>query len=141
MTVRRTPARGKVTKAEFERLARFRYELRRFLRFSEEATRAAGITALQYQLMLQVQGYPGRDWATVGEIAERLQAQHHGVVSLVSRCEAAGLVSRATSAADRRRVEVRLTRRGAACLAALARLHRDELQRLAAVLDTEHGET
>jgi DNA-binding MarR family transcriptional regulator len=118
---------GRLSKAELEKLAHFRYQLRRFFRFSEEATRARGITSLQYLLILQIGGYPGRDWATVGELAERLQAQHHGVVSLVSRCEAMGLVKRRPSAEDRRRVEVTLTREGAAQLDRLARLHREEL--------------
>ena len=77
----------KMSKAEYEALARFRYQLRRFLRFSEKATRRKGVTPLQYQLMLQIKGFPGREWATVVELAERLQAKHHGVVALISRCE------------------------------------------------------
>lgn len=117
----------KMSKADFEALATFRYQLRRFLRFSEEATRASGVMPLQYQLMLQIKGYPGRDWATVAELAERLQAKHHGVVALVSRCEAAGLVERRPSRGDRRRVEVGLTPAGEQQLEQLARLHRDEL--------------
>lgn len=125
------PARS-MTKVDFETLARFRYELRRFLRFSEKATRRHAVTPLQYSLLLQIKGFPGRDWATVAELAERLQAKHHGVVSLVSRCEAAGWVRRRSSATDRRCVEVHLTARGEACVAQLARLHRDELQSIRA---------
>ncbi len=120
-----------MSKAEFEVLAAFRYQLRRFLRFSEELTRRHGVTPLQYQLMLQVRGFPGRDWATVAELAERLQAKHHGVVSLVSRCEAAGLVRRGASRGDQRRVEVHLSAAGRQCLERLARLHRDELRSVA----------
>ena len=120
-----------MSKAEFEVLAAFRYQLRRFLRFSEELTRRHGVTPLQYQLMLQVQGFPGRDWATVAELAERLQAKHHGVVALVSRCEAAGLVHRGASRDDQRRVEVHLSAAGRQCLDRLARLHRDELRSVA----------
>ena len=118
------------SKAEFERLAHFRYQLRRFLRFSEDVTHKHGITMLQYLLLLQIKGFPGRQWATVGELAERLQAKHHGVVSLVSRCEAAGLVRRSISSSDKRRVEVRLTKAGDKCLEGLARLHRGELASL-----------
>ena len=121
------PAR-KMSKADFETLATFRYQLRRFLRFSEELTRRNGITSLQYQLMLQIKGFPGRDWATVAELAERLQAKHHGVVALVSRCEAAGWVSRSTSRSDQRCVEVRLSPAGLQSLDRLAGLHRDELR-------------
>ena len=136
------PRKGKVAakplaKADFEALAEFRYQLRRFLRFSEEATRDSGVTPLQYQLMLQVRGFPGRDWATIGELAERLQAKHHGVVALVSRCETLGLVRRESSATDMRRVEVRLTPEGERCTARLARLHRDELVSLQGLLAME----
>ena len=121
----------KLSKADFETLANFRYQLRRFLRFSEEVTRRHGVTPLQYQLMLQLKGFPGRDWASVTELAERLQAKHHGVVALVSRCEAAGLVRRGTSQGDKRRVEVHLSTAGLQCLEQLARLHRDELRSVA----------
>jgi DNA-binding MarR family transcriptional regulator len=116
-----------MSKADFEALARFRYQLRRFLRFSEELTRRTGITPLQYQLMLQIKGFPGREWATVVELAERLQAKHHGVVALISRCELAGLVARKESRSDMRRVEVELTKKGQRCVEKLARLHRAEL--------------
>src|SRR5450759_5182863 len=119
-----------MSKADFEKLAHFRYQLRRFLRFSEEVTRREGITSLQYLLMLQIKGFPGREWATVGELAERLRAMHHGVVSLISRCEAAGLVKRSASSSDKRCVEVKLTKKGDACLERLARLHRAELMSL-----------
>ena len=118
----------KLSKADFEILANFRYRLRRFLRFSEEVTRRHGVTPLQYQLMLQVKGFPGRDWASVSELAERLQAKHHGVVALVSRCEAAGWVTRSASESDQRRVEVRLSAAGLRCVEHLARLHREELR-------------
>lgn len=118
----------KMSKADFERLAGFRYQLRRFLRFSEEVTHRNGVTPLQYLLMLQIKGFPGREWATVAELAERLQAKHHGVVSLVTRCEAAGWVQRSASRNDKRCVEVHLTPEGDECLEQLARLHRDELR-------------
>jgi len=116
-----------MTKDEFEALAQFRYDLRRFLRFSEQVTHEHGVTPLHYLLLLQIKGYPGRDWATITELAERLQAKHHGVVSLVTRCESAGLVRRSTSTEDRRRVEVRLTAKGSKLVERLANLHRLEL--------------
>jgi DNA-binding MarR family transcriptional regulator len=116
-----------MTLRQYRALADFRYELRRFLRYSEELARRHGITPLQYQLLLQVKGYPGRERATVGELAERLQAKHHGVVALVSRCEEAGFVTRRTSTEDRRAVVVELTATGGRLLERLARLHRNEL--------------
>ncbi|MES3000503.1 MAG: MarR family winged helix-turn-helix transcriptional regulator [Pseudomonadota bacterium] len=132
----RSPARrgARIAKVDFEVLAHFRYRLRQFLRFSEEVTQANGITPLQYQLMLQIKGFPGRDWASVTELAERLQSKHHGVVALVSRCETLGLVRRHASASDLRLVEVRLTPAGEECLDRLARLHRDELETLQGLL-------
>ncbi|WP_028227439.1 MarR family winged helix-turn-helix transcriptional regulator [Paraburkholderia ferrariae] len=119
-----------LNKADFEQLSEFRYQMRRFERFSEQAAQAEGITPLQYLLLLHVKGYPGREWATIGELAERLQAQHHGVVALVSRCEALALVERRVSERDRRQVEVHLLTEGEKLLARLAELHRAELRSL-----------
>ena len=116
-----------LVKTDFEALAQFRYRLRRFLRFSEDTCNANGITPLQYQLLLQTKGYPGRQWASLTELAERLQSKHHGVVALVSRCEAMGLVRRQGSSTDLRQVEVHLTAAGEAKVAEVARLHRSEL--------------
>lgn len=116
-----------LAKSDFETLAHFRYQMRLFTRFSENVTRRNGITPLQYLLLLQIKGFPGRDWATVGELAERLQAQHHGVVSLISRCELIGMVVRSVSKKDRRQVEVRLTKLGEELVDRLARLHRAQL--------------
>ncbi|MTW05432.1 MarR family winged helix-turn-helix transcriptional regulator [Pseudoduganella ginsengisoli] len=114
-------------KADFFALSEFRYQMRRFERFSETAVQAEGITPLQYLLMLHIKGFPGREWATIGELAEKLQAQQHGVVALVSRCEAAGLVQRRDSVEDRRRVEVHLLPAGETILTRLADVHRAEL--------------
>ncbi|MHB0982518.1 MAG: MarR family winged helix-turn-helix transcriptional regulator [Thiobacillus sp.] len=119
-----------MSKKEFETLSSFRYQLRRFLRFSEEAARLHGITHLQYQLLLHVRGFADREWATVSELAERLQAHHHGAVSLISRCEKLELVQRRVGRNDRREVEVHLTPKGNDVLNALAGQHRNELLRL-----------
>jgi len=117
-------------KPDYEALSEFRYQLRRFLHFSESAARSEGLTPLQYLLMLHVKGFPGRDWATIGELAERLQMQHHGVVALVSRCEKNGLVRRQRSPTDRRQVQVHLLPAGIDHLQRLALLHRAELNSL-----------
>jgi DNA-binding MarR family transcriptional regulator len=122
-----------LTKSDFAALSEFRYQMRRFEHFSENAVGAEGITPLQYLLLLHVKGFPGREWATVGELAERLQAKQHGVVALVSRCEAAGLVERRANAADRRRVEVHLLPAGEAILTHLAAIHRAELRAMQGV--------
>lgn len=114
-------------KKEFETLSNFRYQLRRFLRFSEEVVHSHGLTHLQYLLLLHIKGYHGREWATIGELAEKLQSHHHGAVSLVSRCEKLGLVVRRQGRDDKRSVEVHLTPEGERMIEKLARLHRDEL--------------
>jgi DNA-binding MarR family transcriptional regulator len=119
-----------LNKADYEQLSEFRYQMRRFERFSEQAAQGEGITPLQYLLLMNIKGYPDREWATIGELAERLQAQHHGVVALVSRCEALELVKRKVSETDRRQVEVHLLKAGEKVLARLAELHRAELRSL-----------
>ncbi len=119
-----------MTRNQYEALAEFRYRLRRFLRYSESVTRQQGLTPLQYQLLLQIKGYPGRQWASIGELAERLQAQHHGVVALATRCQRLGLISRRIHVPDRRRVRISLTPKGERALHQLAQLHRDELRLL-----------
>jgi DNA-binding MarR family transcriptional regulator len=121
---------SRLSKGDFKQLSEFRYQIRRFERFSENAAKEAGLTPLQYLLLLHIKGYPGREWASVSELAERLQAQHHGVVALVTRCEDLGFVTRSPSTEDRRVVEVRLTAAGTAMLVRLAALHRAELQSL-----------
>lgn len=122
------PAR--LTKAEFEEIARLRHQLRKFLRFSEDLCRANGLTPLQYQFLIQVIGSEGRDWSTIGEIAEKLQSKHHGVVALVDRCENLGLVERRQGSTDRRQVEIHLRPKGVEIVRRLAALHRSELRLL-----------
>ena len=123
-----------MAKSQIERLAEFRYQLRRFLRFSEEVTQAHGLTPLQYQLLLQIKGFPGRSYATVGELAERLQCKHHGAVALVTRCEDLHLVQRRPNLHDMRQVEVHLTPKGEALLYELADMHSHELASHAALV-------
>jgi DNA-binding MarR family transcriptional regulator len=117
-----------ISKAMFEQLSEFRYQMRRFQRFSERAARSQGVTPLQYLMLLHIKGYPGREYAYVGELAERLQAQPHGVVALVTRCETRGLVQRRPSRRDGREVEVHLRKEGVRLLFKLAALHRAELK-------------
>lgn len=123
-----------LTKEDFEALARFRFGIRSYLRFSEETVRRNGVTPQQYQLMLALKGFPGRDWAVVRELAERLQLRHHSVVELVDRAQAQGLVRRSADPDDARAVRVLLTEAGEQILGRLSALHRDELRRMDAVL-------
>lgn len=124
------PTLKKLSKPDFEALSEFRYQLRRFLRFSERAAEGEGLTPQQYLLLLHLKGMPGRDTATVGELAERLQVLPHGALALVNRCEAAGLIDRVEGTIDRRQVLVSLTALGEKRLRCLAALHQAELQSL-----------
>ncbi|MGB6975362.1 MAG: MarR family transcriptional regulator [Terracidiphilus sp.] len=122
--------RDKKSREMFEELALFRHKLRKFLRFSEDATRACGITPQQHQLMLGIAGFTGTGKANISEIAEFLQEKHNSVVGLVDRAVQGGLMQRAESAEDRRVVVVSLTERGEAILKRLSLLHHEEVKRL-----------
>jgi DNA-binding MarR family transcriptional regulator len=124
----------RLTKQDFEELARFRFGIRRYLRFSEETVRRHGLTPQHYQLMLALKGFPGREWATMRELAERLQLRHHSVVELVNRAQKQQLVERAPDPTDARAVRVQLTADGQQALMRLSSLHRDELRRMGAAL-------
>ncbi len=119
-----------LTKQEFEELAMFRAALRRYLRFSERIVREHGLTPQQYQLLLAIKGFPGRDWATVGELAEQLELRHHSVVELINRAHRHDLVERSPHPTDARAVRVLLTAEGDAVLDRLSALHRDRLGRM-----------
>lgn len=125
---------SKVSKEQYEQRAAFRKALRAFVRFSEEGARAEGITNTQHLLLLAVMGQPGRDWATISELADMLHVRHHGAVGLVDRCEKAGLVRRDRDTDDRRQVRVSLTPRGAGILERLMIRNRGEMLRLRDVL-------
>lgn len=112
------------------RLARFRYELRRFLRFSERAAHASGLTPQQHQLLLGVAGFTGRGWATISELAEFLQERHNAVVGLVQRAERKGLVRKEPGKPDQRFVQVHLTGHGRRLLERLSWLHLKEIAAL-----------
>jgi DNA-binding MarR family transcriptional regulator len=109
-------------------LARFRYRLRLFLRFSERAARDAGVTPQQHQLLLGIAGYTEKGWATISELAEFLQERHNAVVGLVERAARRALVSKKIISHDRRFVRVALTPKGRHILERLARLHVKELR-------------
>jgi DNA-binding MarR family transcriptional regulator len=125
---------------EYRSLAEFRYQIRRFLGFSEEQVRAAGMEPQQHQLLLALKGLPEGVIATVGELAGRLQLKHHSTVELVNRLERLGYVTREAGAEDRRQVMVRLTHPGASILRKLSIAHHQELEvagpRLAKALRT-----
>jgi DNA-binding MarR family transcriptional regulator len=113
---------------DYQALADFRFEIRRFLNVSERLVHAAGIEPQQHQALLAIKGLPAHRVATIGVLAERLLIQHHSAVELVNRLEAKGLLRRARGVADRREVVLTLSRRGEALLKLLTHPHRAELQ-------------
>lgn len=119
-----------ITKTEYEVLAEFRYTLRQFMSFSENAAKEVGITPQQHQALLAIKGFPGREQITISELSDRLQIKHHSAVGLVDRLEAEELIVRCSNREDRRKVFISLTGRGLAILGRLSHIHREELHRL-----------
>ena len=134
MTVKPRPR--PLTDADYEKLAEFRYLLRQFMIFSEDAAGQAGLTAQQHQALLAIKGF-GRDKPlTTGNLAERLGVRHHSAVGLIDRLLTKSLVRRRPGIEDRRQVLLTLTPKAEALLAGLSAAHRDELRRLAPLLQT-----
>jgi DNA-binding MarR family transcriptional regulator len=121
-------SKRKESTIDYEALAEFRYEVRRFLHFAERAARAAGIEPQQYQALLTIRGLPARARATIGTLAERMQIRHHSAVELSGRLERAGWIGRSRGDVDRREVLLQLTGRGENLLENLSQLHRRELR-------------
>ena len=119
---------------DYATLATFRYELRRFLHFSENAASEAGLTAQQHQALLVLRGVPGGGAMLVGELAERLLLRPHSASGLVDRLTGLGLVERNRGGDDRRQVYILLTEMGQTVLSSLAASHRAELRRLRPML-------
>ncbi len=117
-----------LTRRDYESLAEFRHQIRRFLGFSERAARKAGLEPRQHQLLLAIKGLPPSVRPKIGELADRLQIQHHSAVELVNRLEAGGLLRRERSPEDRREVHLQLTSRGEKVLRELTLHHREELR-------------
>jgi DNA-binding MarR family transcriptional regulator len=117
----------KLSAEDYNSLAEFRQSIRRYLRFSEKAVRSSELEPFQYQLLLALKGMPPKVRPRIAELAERLQVQHHSVVSLVDRLEARGLVRRKRGTSDRREVLVILTPLGEKTIEELVTLHLAEV--------------
>jgi DNA-binding MarR family transcriptional regulator len=117
-----------LTLADYESLAELRYQIRRFLHFSEQAARQSGLEPRQHQLMLTLKGLPLGTRPRIGELAERLQIQHHSAVELVNRLAAGGYVRRHRGGEDRREVLLSLTPKGQRILRELSLHHKSELR-------------
>ena len=119
-----------ITKSEYETLAAFRYSLRQFLHFSEEAAQSAGLAPQQHQALLSIKGFHGREKITITELAEQMQIRHHSAVGLADRLMAQGYLVREQSLTDRRQVYVTLSPKGSAILEQLSAVHKEELHRM-----------
>ena len=118
----------KTNSPDFKAMSELRYQIRCFLRFSEQAARQAGIEPQQHQLLLAVRGLPDHLKPTIGVLAERMQLQHHSTVELIDRLVDRGLLCRLRATDDRRQVLVKLTRDGEEFLKTLSLHHLQELQ-------------
>jgi DNA-binding MarR family transcriptional regulator len=118
----------KLTLSDYHALAAFRYQIRKFLHFSERAVQQAGLEHGQYQLLLAIKGMPAGVRPRVRELANQMQIRHHSAVELINRLEAGGYVHRERAQADRREVLLTLTPKGERTLGELARHHHDELR-------------
>jgi DNA-binding MarR family transcriptional regulator len=122
-----------LTQSDYAALADFRYQIRRYLRFSEQAARQGGVEPQQHQLLLALKG-SGKSGMRIADLAERLQIQHHSAVELVDRLEEHALIQRGRGTDDRREVYVSLTARGDQILRELTLHHREELRSAAPAL-------
>lgn len=116
------------SRPDYSALAEFRYQIRRFLHFSEQAARQARIEPRQHQLLLALKGLPIRMRPNIGTLANRLQIRPHSAVELVNRLAKRGLVQRRRGDEDGREVELVVTAKGEAVLHRLSLHHRAELQ-------------
>jgi DNA-binding MarR family transcriptional regulator len=117
-----------LTLADYESLAELRYQIRKFLSFSEQAARDVGLEPRQHQLLLALKGLPVGVRPRIGALAERLQIQHHSTVELVNRLADAGYVRRRRGGDDRREVLLALTPKGDKVLRDLSLHHKRELR-------------
>ena len=122
------------SQADYEALSQFRYLIRCFLEFSQNAARADGLTPRQHQALLAIRGYPDGKPVAIGDLAERLRIRHHTTVELVDRLSEAGLVERVIDPDDQRRVLLGLTNLADRHLVGLSAAHLDELSRIKPLL-------
>jgi DNA-binding MarR family transcriptional regulator len=115
--------------SDYRRLADFRYAIRQFLHFSEEAARLNGFEPQQHQLLLAVKGLPEGVRPTITALSSRLCQKHHSTVELINRMVDRGFVVRRHGGEDRREALIDLTPRGEEALRKLSILHFQELQK------------
>ena len=119
---------------DYETLARFRYELRRFLAFSEIEANRSGLSAQQYQALMAIRGFSIREPVSISDLARYMLIRHHTAVELVDRMVRLKIISRNTDPSDGRRVLLELTREGERRLRRLYQIHVHELRTMGPTL-------
>ena len=119
---------------DYKALAEFRYQLRKFLSFSETAAHKAGLTPQHHQALLAIKGFSSAAPVSIGDLADFLLVRHHTAVELVDRMAKLGLVARNADEDDSRRIVVKLTRKGEHKLQTLSKIHFEELHAASPVL-------
>jgi DNA-binding MarR family transcriptional regulator len=127
-TSKRRPNGHATHAVDYAALAQFRYQLRKFLSFSKEAARKAGLTPQQHQALLAVKGFSRPGPISVGDLAEFLFVRHHSAVELVDRMAKLALLARAVDDTDSRRILLKITKKGEKKLQAISRMNFEELR-------------
>jgi DNA-binding MarR family transcriptional regulator len=125
---------SKLDTAHLQRLAEFRFQLRRFLHFSQTAAEQAGVRNQQYQMLQCVGGMPEGMEPTIANVAARMLLKHNSAVELVDRTIDQGLLRRSMDPEDHRCILLRVTPQGERVLASLAEFHSQELDQSGAEL-------
>ncbi|MBT2655886.1 MarR family transcriptional regulator [Bacillus sp. ISL-18] len=128
-----------LNKETYELLAEFRYQLKKFLHFSDSEARKVGVTPQQHQLLLAIKGFPGRDTVTPRELADLLFITHNACVGLIDRCSQLGLVARTSNPDDGRSVLIQLTLHGEEILQRLSEIHLEEIMKIGFLIGKRDG--
>ena len=133
-TKARRSAKADSHDVDYRALALFRYELRKFLAFSEAAAHRQKLTPQQHQALLTIKGFSQDKPVSVGDLAALLLIRHHTAVELVDRMTRLRLVARVVDPGDGRRMLIQLTAEGERRLSKLSKIHFDELSAVSGVL-------
>ncbi|HET7787047.1 MAG TPA: MarR family transcriptional regulator [Myxococcales bacterium] len=115
---------GKASEDAAETLDAFRRLVRALRESSREAEKRAGISGAQLFVLQQLRH---GETLSMTELARRTLTHPSSVSVVVARLFAAGLVSRERSAADARRVDLRLTRKGRTMVDKAPRMFQERL--------------
>jgi DNA-binding MarR family transcriptional regulator len=130
MTVADAPGGDGLSHDQYAAIAGFRFQLRRFLAFSEAAAAKEGLPPQQHQALLAIAGNMAAEPPSVGLLADQLLVAPHTAAELVTRMVEAGLLVKRPCDRDRRRMELSPTPKAEALLRRLTAAHLEELKTL-----------